>query len=91
MLRILGHCLIGINNNNNNNNKKNDKNKNEKNKELHEAACRSCRSLYARAVHDINPKAILATGSLLKLIKLNSDPKICFDHIELPVTNTINL
>ncbi|KAM0015500.1 putative hyccin [Helianthus debilis subsp. tardiflorus] len=76
MLRILGHCLMGIN-----------KNK-EKNKEVHEAACRACRSLYARAMHDINPKAILAVGSLLKLIKIQ---KASIDHTELPVTKVIHL
>ncbi|XP_076951848.1 uncharacterized protein LOC143625392 [Bidens hawaiensis] len=74
MLRILGHCLMGINKN--------------KNKELHEAACRACRSLYARALHDINPKAILAVGSLLKLINIQ---KTSVDHTELPVTKVINL
>lgn len=76
ILRILGHCLMGINKNN------------KKNIELYEAACRASRSLYARALHDINPKAILAIGSLLKLIKFSS---ICVDHTELPVTNVINL
>ncbi|XP_071692087.1 uncharacterized protein [Rutidosis leptorrhynchoides] len=76
MLRILGHCLMGIN--------KNDK----KNKELYETACRACRSLYARALHDINPKAILAVGSLLKLINIQ---KTGVDHSELPVTNVIHL
>lgn len=33
MLKILGHCLMGIKKNNN------------KNKELHEATCRACKSL----------------------------------------------
>ncbi|KAD5316792.1 hypothetical protein R6Q59_031954 [Mikania micrantha] len=73
MLRILGHCVMGIN---------------KKNKELHEAACGACRSLYARAIHDINPKAILAVGSLLKLINYQ---KACVDHTELPVTRIIHL
>ncbi|PWA86347.1 Hyccin [Artemisia annua] len=76
MLRILSHCLVGINKNN------------KKNKELHEAACHACRSLYARALHDINPKAILAIGSLLKLIKYQQTD---VDHTELPVTNVIHL
>lgn len=76
ILRILGHCLMGINKNNN------------KNKELYEAACRACRSLYARALQDINPKAILAIGSLLKLINIQ---KTCIDHTELPVTKVIYL
>ncbi|KAL7608419.1 hypothetical protein Lser_V15G09839 [Lactuca serriola] len=74
MLRILSHCLMGTYKN--------------KNHELHEAACRACRSLYARALHDINPKAILAIGSLLKLINFR---KTGVDHTELPVTNVINL
>lgn len=76
ILRILGHCLMGIN--------KNDK----KNKEVYEVACRACRSLYARAMHDINPKALLAVGSLLKLIKYETN---CVDHTELPVTKVIHL
>lgn len=76
MLRILGHCLMGINKNNT------------KNKELHEIACRACRCLYARALHDINPKAILAIGSLLKLIKIQ---QTCVDHTELPLTKVIHL
>ncbi|CAH1415558.1 unnamed protein product [Lactuca virosa] len=74
MLRILSHCLMGTYKN--------------KNNELHEAACRACRSLYARALHDINPKAILAIGSLLKLVNFR---KTGVDHTELPVTNVINL
>ncbi|PWA80192.1 Hyccin [Artemisia annua] len=76
MLRILSHCLMGISKNN------------KKHKELHEAACHACRSLYARALHDINPKAILAIGSLLKLIKYQQTG---VDHTELPVTNVIHL
>lgn len=74
ILRILSHCLMGTYNN--------------KNNDLHEAACRACRSLYARALHDINPKAILAIGSLLKLINFR---KTGVDPTELPVTNVINL
>ncbi|KAI3693598.1 hypothetical protein L1987_76545 [Smallanthus sonchifolius] len=81
MLRILGHCVMGINMNMNMNDDK-------KKKELHEAACGACRSLYGRAMHDINPKAILAVASLLKLIKYQ---KTCVDHTELPVTRTIHL
>ncbi|GJX48785.1 hyccin [Tanacetum coccineum] len=76
ILRILSHCLMGISKNN------------KKNKELHEAACHACRSLYARALHDINPKAILALGSLLKLIKYQQTG---VDHTELPVTNVLHL
>ncbi|KAI5648549.1 hypothetical protein M9H77_34554 [Catharanthus roseus] len=75
ILRILGHCLMG----------------NHKDKELYEAACGACRSLYARSVHDINPNAILATGSLLNLVKMNSKVEDDFDHTEIVHTNTITL
>ncbi|WOG94425.1 hypothetical protein DCAR_0313721 [Daucus carota subsp. sativus] len=75
VLRILGHCLLGPN----------------KNKELYEAACVACRSLYARSLHDINSKAILATGSLLKLVKLNSKPMDKVDHTELTITDVITI
>ncbi|XP_027155697.1 hyccin [Coffea eugenioides] len=74
MLRILGHCLMGP----------------DKSKELHEAACCACRSLYARSLHDINPKAILATGSLLRLVNMTSDLDN-FDHTDIPQTNLIAL
>lgn len=76
MLKILSHCLMGNYKSNN------------KNNELHEAACRACRSLYARALHDINPKAILAIGSLLKLINFR---KTGVDPTELPLSNVIHL
>ncbi|KAM7497032.1 hypothetical protein LguiA_021446 [Lonicera macranthoides] len=72
-LRILGHCLMGP----------------IKNKELCDAACAACRSLYARAVHDINPKAMLATGSLLRLAKLISEASDPIDYTELPKSDTI--
>ncbi|GAB4828273.1 hypothetical protein Ancab_035185 [Ancistrocladus abbreviatus] len=75
-LRILGHCLMGV-----------DKNKN---KALYEKACGACRCLYARALHDINPKAILAAGSLLKLIKLEAEADN-FDPTEIPDTCVISL
>ncbi|KAL5715815.1 hypothetical protein ACHQM5_017586 [Ranunculus cassubicifolius] len=54
VLRILSHCLLGLN----------------KSKELKDVANAACRSLHARALHDVNPQAILATGSLLKLGKM---------------------
>lgn len=76
ILRILGHCLMGP----------------DTDEELYEAACGACRALYARSLHDLNPKAILATGSLLKLVKIASD---CdddgFDPTEIPQTNLISL
>ncbi|KAK1354700.1 Hyccin [Heracleum sosnowskyi] len=75
VLRILGHCLMGSN----------------KNKELYEAACVACRSLYARSLHDINPKGMLATGSLLRLLKFNSKPVDKIDHTEISITNIISI
>lgn len=74
-LRILGHCLLGP----------------KKNKELCKAASAACRRLHARALHDINPTAILATGSLVRLgeMALDSDEEI--DHTEITMTNVISL
>ncbi|XP_054817846.1 uncharacterized protein LOC129317562 [Prosopis cineraria] len=66
VLRILGHCLMGPNNS--------------KEKELFDAASDACRCLYARAMHDVNPKAILAIGSLLRLLKRVEDNK--FDDFD---------
>ncbi|KAF5179653.1 hyccin [Thalictrum thalictroides] len=57
VLRILSHCLLGPT----------------KSKELQEVAQAACRSLYARALHDVDPQAILATSSLLKLGKMAMD------------------
>jgi len=68
ILRILGHCLLGL--------KMEDR-------ELSEAANKACQSLYLRSLHDINPKAILATGSLLRLREMALDPKNQIDHTEL--------
>ncbi|KAL5986945.1 hypothetical protein ACLOJK_015280 [Asimina triloba] len=51
-LRILGHCMLG---------------QARWSKELKKAAWAAIRSLYMRALHDLNPQAILATESLLKL------------------------
>ncbi|KAL3523513.1 hypothetical protein ACH5RR_016347 [Cinchona calisaya] len=76
ILRILGHCLMGPEKNN---------------KELSKAACDACRSLYARCLHDLNPKAILATGSLLKLAKMASELNDEDDHTEIAQTNVISL
>ncbi|PON47334.1 hypothetical protein PanWU01x14_245130 [Parasponia andersonii] len=47
----MGHCMVGC----------------ARNKEVFDAAKAACRSLHGRAMHDINPKAILATESLLRL------------------------
>lgn len=77
VLRILGHCLLGSN---------------KKNRELYEAACCASRSLYARSLHDINPNAILATGSLVRLAKMGLDSQNDqVDHTEVPWTRVISL
>ncbi|XP_010251648.1 PREDICTED: uncharacterized protein LOC104593479 [Nelumbo nucifera] len=71
-LRVLGHCLMGPNDS----------------KELKEAASAASRSLYARALHDVNPQAILATGSLLRLGKLAmADSTDKTDPTEIPDLN----
>ncbi|CAK7329198.1 unnamed protein product [Dovyalis caffra] len=75
VLRILGHCLLGPN----------------KDKKLIAAASAACRSLYSRSLHDINPQAILATRSLLRLSKMALDPNNNVDHTEIPVSNVISL
>ncbi|KAL2548900.1 Hyccin [Forsythia ovata] len=75
VLRILGHCLMGPNND----------------KELYEAACAASRSLYTRALHDINSKAILATRSLLKLVKLAAESNDDIDHTEITLSNVITI
>ncbi|CAI9104000.1 OLC1v1002602C1 [Oldenlandia corymbosa var. corymbosa] len=53
MLRILGHCLLGPLNS----------------EDVKDAASVAVRCLYARASHDLNPQAILATRSLVQLDK----------------------
>ncbi|KAL0856507.1 hypothetical protein Bca101_061660 [Brassica carinata] len=50
-LRILGHCLLSPLNS----------------EDVKDAASDAVRSLYARASHDLNPQAILATRSLVNL------------------------
>lgn len=75
ILRILGHCLLGPNND----------------KALFAAASRACRSLYARCLHDINPNAILAIGSLLSLGKIAMDDKSNVDYTEIPSANVIKI
>lgn len=67
-LRILSNCLLGP----------------IKNDELREAASAACRSLYARSLHDIDPKAILATESLLSLGKMNMESDSDFDPSDMP-------
>ncbi|KAJ7961211.1 Hyccin [Quillaja saponaria] len=75
ILRIMGHCMI--------------MGPSFKEKELIDAAGEACRSLYARSLHDINPKAILATRSLLRLSKMAKEND--FDPTEIPQTNVISL
>ncbi|KAL7109696.1 hypothetical protein ACP275_06G191200 [Erythranthe tilingii] len=84
VLRILGHCLMGEEKNNNNN------------EELFQTAISACRCLNARALHDINPKAILATGSLVKIAEMaaaaadRTSPDYV-DHTEIAMTNIISI
>ncbi|XP_065867717.1 uncharacterized protein [Euphorbia lathyris] len=75
VLRILSHCLMGP----------------QKDEKLFEAACGACRCLYARSLHDINSKAILATGSLLKLSKLAKVSTKEIDYTEIKFTSVISL
>ncbi|XP_068643469.1 uncharacterized protein [Aristolochia californica] len=53
LLRILGHCLLAPMND----------------QDVRDAAGEAVRSLYARAMHDLMPQAILATRSLIQLDK----------------------
>ncbi|KAL2929606.1 hypothetical protein RDABS01_035016 [Bienertia sinuspersici] len=77
-LRILGHCLLGGDT--------------EKEVLLHEKAFRACKSLYYRAMHDVNPKAILAAGSLLKLVKMEKDSKVDeVDYTEIRSSRVISI
>ncbi|CAN6871701.1 unnamed protein product [Brassica oleracea] len=78
ILRILGHCcLMGM--------------KGEEDREVSEAASKACQSLYLRSLHDINPKAILATGSLLRLREMALDPKNQIDHTEISSDNVLSV
>ncbi|KAL6552785.1 hypothetical protein OROHE_008149 [Orobanche hederae] len=76
VLRVLGHCLMGP----------------EENAELFRAAVCACRCLHARAMRDINPKAILATMSLVKLaeraVAMNAE---VVDYTEIAVSNVITI
>ncbi|KAG8380560.1 hypothetical protein BUALT_Bualt06G0028300 [Buddleja alternifolia] len=79
ILKILGHCLMGPDH---------------KNKELFEAAFCACKSLHARSLHDINPRAILATASLLKLGEMAAHHTISnneIDYTEIAITNVISI
>ncbi|CAN6975519.1 unnamed protein product [Brassica oleracea var. botrytis] len=76
MMRILGHCLMGMK---------------VEDKEVKEAASKACQSLYLRSLHDINPKAILAAGSLLRLLEMALDPKNQIDHTEISNDNVLSV
>ncbi|XP_021760564.1 location of vulva defective 1-like [Chenopodium quinoa] len=75
-LRILGHCLLG------------------KQKEeellLREKGYRACKSLYNRVMHDVNPKAILAVGSLLRLVNMEKELDEV-DYTEIQSTRVISI
>ncbi|KAL5544891.1 hypothetical protein UlMin_008675 [Ulmus minor] len=77
ILRILGHCLMGP----------------IRKMEVLEAAMGACRSLHARSLHDISPKAILATESLLKLANMALDQNDVLgedDPTEIRFSNVIS-
>lgn len=84
MLRILGHCLMSSS-----------CCTKQEDKELLEAAIGACKSLYARSMHDINAKAILATGSLLRLGKIVFEPNDVdhsrIDPTEISMSNVISI
>jgi hypothetical protein len=75
VLRILGHCIMGA----------------REKKEVFEAAWAACRSLHARSMHDINSRAILATGSLLRLGKMDMEPTQNFDPPEIPKSDVLSI
>ncbi|XP_050224722.1 uncharacterized protein LOC126674326 [Mercurialis annua] len=79
ILRILSHCLLGAH---------------RKEKNLVESAGKACASLYGRCLRDIDAKAILATGSLLRLSKMDHvNPNIEneIDCTEVTITSVISL
>ncbi|KAF8009401.1 hypothetical protein BT93_J0400 [Corymbia citriodora subsp. variegata] len=78
VLRIVGHCMLWPA-------------PGKEKERLEAAAAAACRSLYARSLHDIDPNAILATGSLLRLRKIGSDSWPEVDHTEIPSQNVIVL
>ncbi|KAL8521687.1 hypothetical protein ACS0TY_011991 [Phlomoides rotata] len=75
IVRILGHCLLRA----------------EKYDELFNVAFSACRCLHARAMHDINAQAILATRSLLKLAEIAVNPVDSVDYTEITVSNVITI
>ncbi|KAH6784147.1 hyccin [Perilla frutescens var. hirtella] len=75
IMRILGHCLF----------------RPEKSDELFQAAFVACRCLNSRAQHDTNAKAMLATGSLVKLAEMAKNPASNVDHTEIAMSNEISV
>lgn len=75
ILRILGHCLF----------------RPAKNYDLFQAAFAACQCMNARALHDTNAKAMLATGSLVRLAEMAMDPANDVDHTEIAMTNEISV
>ncbi|CAK9318131.1 unnamed protein product [Citrullus colocynthis] len=83
VLRVLGHCLLGSN--------LITKCKKNESTPLFDAAIAAIRSLYLRSMHDINPKAILATGSLVRLGNMAMESADEIDYTEIPFQTVINL
>lgn len=83
ILRVLGHCLLGSN--------LITKSKKNETTPLFKAAIAAIRSLYVRSMHDINPKAILATGSLMRLGNMAMESGDEVDYTEIPAQTVINL
>ncbi|XP_022922570.1 uncharacterized protein LOC111430539 [Cucurbita moschata] len=83
ILRVLGHCLLGSN--------LITKSKKNETTPLFKAAIGAIRSLYVRSMHDINPKAILATGSLMRLGNMAIESGDEVDYTEIPAQTVINL
>ncbi|CAA0814432.1 Unknown protein [Striga hermonthica] len=71
ILRILGHCVMGP----------------EKSDELFRSGLAACRSVHGRAMRDINPKAVLASMSLVKLAEASVE---VVDYTEIGMSNVIS-
>ncbi|GER51246.1 hypothetical protein STAS_28609 [Striga asiatica] len=72
ILRILGHCVMGP----------------EKSDELFRAGLAACRCVHGRAMRDINPKAVLASMSLVKLAQASVEDVV--DYTEIGTSNVIS-
>lgn len=77
VMRILGHCLLGPNNN--------------REVELFDKANEACRCLFSRSMHDVNPKAILPMRSLMRLSKTVMPNNNNVDPTDLPFSDVISL